>query len=665
MTITALGGTIQANATSGSDDNEPQGDISGSEYYYWRWIYDTGFGPTVFPDSRTETGYVSMTTDKGFGIGLGLLPSGTPITVGGDKSWDFWGDSMKVVIAGFSAGNPEKVWVEGEAVQYTPGPAVTYFDTIASGGYFSTTLRSYAYYYLVFYSCEGSWNFWYESGGGTSGGIGVGIGECPYLGTWNGTGYQNSNTLLIGSEATKNVSVTDYMKVENSVSPLDGKYSFNISEFERERTKLDSVKLMTADHPEGVNTAITANNEIITYSDTAPPISCIDANGNNVTPQMLFPDSCAIEGYKDDYVIANFGTIAESHIKLLLRTDVKPGGINFMSFPENKRDSGLVVAIKDNNGSWTNISKFVPREKWYTDAFILEPYLENASQPIEIAVGWLDYHKLDWMAIDTTEDVPVETHIYSPVKADFNGEDILNTLLYTDNNNVTLVPKQNMTVEFPYEEPENGMVRDLVFISTGRYDTIPRTENIGFDVYQYVQMSVKIEGKPGNTVNINILEDGKKIGNFSITREHGNSADNIKNFSFRKHVGREYELELVNEGKKGSNPVEITLISGFSGRNETIKEKVKAGSSETIDIKSALEEILTGEKAFFFELAPPYYEIPFNWISEISWDFREDNLSGAIKISHLYSEPGDYDVTMTISYTDGLLVSLTKTLEVS
>ena len=503
--------------------------------------------------------------------------------------------------------------------------------------------------------------------GGGGGGIGGGGIGCPYLSTWNGTGYAKDNTILIGSELTKNKTITDYMKVENSVTPENGKYSFQISEFERERTKLDSVKLMTVDHPENVDIALTTDKHIITYSDPIPPISCEDQNGNSVLSEISYPDDNGMEGNSGDFIIANFGNISSGHVKLLIKSDVKPnpGGINPVSFPETDTEKGLIVAIHNKNGTWTNISHFVPRALWYTDAFVLDPYIQNASQPLEIAVGWLDYHKLDWIAIDTTEEVPVEIHTYAPVKAYFNGEDVLDALMYADKDNITLVPKQNMTVDFPYEEPENDMIRDLIFISTGRYDTIPRAENIGFDVYQYVQMSVKICGKPGNTVNINILEDGKKIANLSITREHGNPDNNIKNISFRKYIDREYKLELVNEGRKGCNPVKITFISVFTGRNETIKERIKAGHSKTVEIHDVLEDVLKGEKAFFFEFAPPYYDIPSNWISEISWDFGDNTTAfGPIPI-HFYHSSGDFYVKMTVVYTDNLSVTTTKTISVS
>lgn len=655
------------------------------EYLTSTTLYGSITAAVYDPPWHEVTSLVDTTGGKVIVRGPGYIEAGQDLYLGGTRKLAGFtiGGIVDLRIQVFENGYPSSAEdiQSGTNIIYIP-PDIPTSEAKESGQSWFWKTPVSGYYLFIFNPMDdGNWQFYYqvyesyesdesdesESPTEPSPPPGGGIG-CPYLSTWNGTGYERDNVILIDSEITKNKTITDYMKVENHIVTENEKYSFQISESERERTKLDSIELMTIDHPENVDIAMADRGQIVTYSNPTPPLSCVDKNGDSVLYELSSPDSNNMEGYYGDYITANFGYLESSHVKLLVRSDVKPGlgGIFPYSFPENKSDGGLVVAIKNNNGTWTNISQFYPRALWYTDAFILDPYMQNASQPLEIYIGWHEYHKLDWIAIDATEDVSVNTHIYAPVKAESNGEDVLDTLLHTDNENVSLVPpKQNITVEFPYEKPKNDTVRDLVFISRGRYDTIPRTENIGFDVYQYVKMSVRMKGKPGNTVNINILEDGKKIGNFSITREHRNPADNIKNFSFRKHIGREYELELVNEGRKGCNPVEITFISVFSGRNETIKERAKAGTSEKVAIDSTLSYILTGEKAFFFEIAPPYYDVPSSWISEINWDFGDDESGMGPMPIHFYPESGEYNVTMTIKYTDDLEVSLTRTIEIS
>ncbi len=489
---------------------------------------------------------------------------------------------------------------------------------------------------------------------------------CPYILPWNGSAYNYDNVILINSEIHDDVTITDYMKIESASVPIDGKYSFVIQEYEKERTQLDAAELITVDHPEDVEVAVDSYGDIITYSDPVPPDLCVDKYGNNVTSKISYIDNYNIEGYDGDYIIMDFGRITAQHTKLLIRSDVKPGsgGIFPYTNPENE-NKGITISIKSKNDTWVNISHFYPREKWYTDVFVLDPYLSNASQPLQIAIGWLDYHKIDWVALDTTSDAPVDINNYYPINCVFKENNITQKISNVDGDAVILVPRESVCVEFPYEEPKTAMVRDIIFVSTGRYDTIPREENIGFDVYQFVKMSVSIKGKPGNTVRIDVLEDGNSVSNISITREKRNPHDNIQNISFKKYMNRKYELRISNEGEKGSNKIEVKLISVFAGSNETETYKIKAGRTRTVSIDEKLDGILSGDRVFFFELSPPYYEIPSEWISEIYWDFGNGWWSYNTEDFSYYAYSGTYSVTLNIEYRDGVLITLTKTIRIT
>ncbi len=534
----------------------------------------------------------------------------------------------------------------------------------------------------------GSFKTLSSSEGGSKPPGGGGVGGCPYLSSWNGTTYFMENSILINSEVQKNVTITDYMLLDNPPVERYGTYSFKISEFERERTHLDKVALMSVDHPEGTNIAITSDNDIITYSDVQEPVSCIDKHGNDVISAIANPDDNGTEGYAGDYIIADFGDVTAQHVKLLVRTDVKDPGTNIMSFPETKKFDGMYLAIKESDGTWLNITKFYPRPLWYTDAFILDSYMENASQPLQIGIGWAGYHKLDWIAIDTTNDSDIRINEYPMISAEMNDRDVTTSLIWRDNTNITMVPRDELNLSFLSFEPfndiydfMNGMcdtdfnewngnfgetdtVRDWVFVSVGRYDTIPRTENIGFDTYQYVKLSVTIRGKPGNTVKLDILEDGKSISNLSITREKGNPYDNIRNISFKKYMNRTYELKITNEGKRGRNKVEVKFISVFADTNDTERYEIRAGRTKTISIDEELDGMLPGDRMFFFEFSPPYYNIPTEWISEIYWDFGNGWNSYNKEDFVYYSNNGTYEISLNIRYRDGMVVTLTKSIEV-
>jgi hypothetical protein len=65
------------------------------------------------------------------------------------------------------------------------------------------------------------------------------------------------NNVLPRAEASHGADVEDYYRLERNPVPQNGKYSLIISEFEREHSYFDQVKLMAVDHDADVNIAVT------------------------------------------------------------------------------------------------------------------------------------------------------------------------------------------------------------------------------------------------------------------------------------------------------------------------------------------------------------------------------------------------------------------------
>ncbi|RLI40422.1 hypothetical protein DRO59_09320 [Candidatus Bathyarchaeota archaeon] len=151
-----------------------------------------------------------------------------------------------------------------------------------------------------------------------------GGGACPFVYVWNSTAYVVDNNILPESEISDG-DVEDYYRLEQALTPEQGKYQLVIGEFENEHSYFDVVKLLAVDHDEDIEVAVTSEGEILTYKDPSPPASAIDDQGDNVLKSIKEIDGQYYQGHNGSFIELDFGDLnVKKEAKLVLRTDQPP-----------------------------------------------------------------------------------------------------------------------------------------------------------------------------------------------------------------------------------------------------------------------------------------------------------------------------------------------------
>lgn len=293
---------------------------------------------------------------------------------------------------------------------------------------------------------------------------------CPYMWVWDGTDYARDNNIIGKSEMMSSDShvVEDYYVLEQNPVLNNGMYEFMVEESEEEYNVFDYFNVLYIDHPNDVKIGIDNNNNIRTYSeDILMPLSCVDKSGENHLDDILSSDAPYYSGYDGDWLEVNFGPVASSVAKLVIRTDAKPGGGGVIS-PLMFDAGPIVVQTYNRWGQLVNLTEICPRATWSTDIVDLSEYV-NSGEDLTIKLDWLSFHRLTYVGLDTNEDSLYDIHRPQLMGAehDIQGDvvDIVNTI---DNQYLEMVPDEQLTLNYEYIEL-TANVRDFIFISKGYY----------------------------------------------------------------------------------------------------------------------------------------------------------------------------------------------------
>jgi hypothetical protein len=504
---------------------------------------------------------------------------------------------------------------------------------------------------------------------------------CPFVFIWNGTAYALENNILPGSEdfGRDERDVTDYYKIEQDMLQKDGVYSFLIGEFEREYTNLNQLELMVIDHTDDVYVAITKDGVILTYRNPIEPVSAIDRCGNDYLATVNSTGGDYYEGYEGDYLIIDFGNPNTTNgAKLVLRTDMKqPYNLHSRLTPEIV--GSIKIQILNKTQLWKDVYIIEPRDKWAIDAIDLSPFLDEMNnESFKIRLYWTNHHKVDYIGLDTSQQVNVSVQTHSIISAfHISSGDVTDKLLYNDENYTKIMPSDYITVIFPYTI-ENNETRDVILVSKGYYYA-PIND---IDISQDVKVTVSVDGTVGNTVEMIILEsisDGYSYVPIAKTNITVGVSGNSVNTTFKGYATMSYEILLryIANGT-GMNPVNIELEYNdiVKIKNLTFNASEGIVQEEYINIDNDLNETLYESNGQVFTKVGVLLNMEpsnlmrendvFDW-ENIVWDFGDGtNLTTTNRtVTHEYETPGTYVITVTVTYEDGTIVTKTKEILVS
>ncbi|MGD0027710.1 MAG: hypothetical protein ABSC91_02085 [Candidatus Bathyarchaeia archaeon] len=294
-----------------------------------------------------------------------------------------------------------------------------------------------------------------------------GGGGCPYVATWNGTGYVLDNCILPDSEMSSGRDVKDYYKLEQPLVPTlqDSKrsiYSLEICEFEHEHDYIDRAQLLAVDHLGDVNVAVTPTGEILTYKKPASPISAKSNDGTNVLPLLNAADGKYYQGYNGSYVTLTFAA-----------TDVSAGAKLVVRADDYSIKCPIYVQVINATGQWNTVASFDTRSNWATDIINMTGLLPDAEGNLRVRLLFVSTDEIDYVGLDTTPQANIQVHEATLLSAFSSSQgDVTRLLKADDEKYAELVPGQQILLTFMLPTERNSQ-RTLILYAEGHYYTLP------------------------------------------------------------------------------------------------------------------------------------------------------------------------------------------------
>jgi len=173
--------------------------------------------------------------------------------------------------------------------------------------------------------------------------------------------------------------------------------------------------------------------------------------------------------------------------------------------------------------------------------------------------------------------------------------------------------------------------------------------DIEIDIWREVEMTVRIAGRPSNSITALVYENGDLIESLQLIREPGPPQE--ETFEVRYNTDSEYTLVLEYEAEhKGANPVWTEFTAG--DWNRTLFDNFKHNCEDEVayDLDEEIGEMVSEVKDIHFSAAGEFDE---EQVSSYEWDFGDGNSSEGRNASHEYSSYGTYEITLNVTFVDG------------
>lgn len=347
-----------------------------------------------------------------------------------------------------------------------------------------------------------------------------GRGSCPSLYLWNGKAYTYASEISDGpgwlgfiNHYNPDGTITfaysnpwSYVKLNaGQLEPVNGRFRIAITEESDEIFYLDSIKLITVDHPSNIDVYSTratylynlsGQGTIYTVSQTpSTPFSAIN-NGENVLSQISELDGnyTVAQRWTWNTLDLNLGNLhGIKQINLIVDAVIawptnQAGGnwaSQFASQPGVTPSPPPYLEVKDQNGNWIRVpdDRQFPMPPVNPNAFVVNLTGLFLSNDYSLRIHYYQDISFDYIGIDTSQQSPTRTNIVAPNSAD------LSQLYITDSNStgnftrygsvteLLLEPDDmyvigrrgdNIVIEFPVDQTPipPGMTRDYFIVAS-------------------------------------------------------------------------------------------------------------------------------------------------------------------------------------------------------
>ncbi len=122
------------------------------------------------------------------------------------------------------------------------------------------------------------------------------------------------------------------------------------------------------------------------------------------------------------------------------------------------------------DNEWQTIEEVHPRvANFHYEIVDLSDYV-TIGEKLSVRLYWTDMHYLDFVGLDTSPEISIQTTELVPLQADHSsGLDVLNQVLNSDGTYAEIIPGEYITFFFDAPPLEEGMARDWILFVDGYY----------------------------------------------------------------------------------------------------------------------------------------------------------------------------------------------------
>lgn len=288
-------------------------------------------------------------------------------------------------------------------------------------------------------------------------------GGCPFVYSWNGEDWMEDNNILPQSQDSTVLGqdVTDFYQLFTSPQLEHEKYYLAVGEFEHEKSYLDQLKLLVVDHPQETFITVSDEGQIIQFAKPAYFASA-ELDSVDVYKKLYQLDEEKVAAQREETMRLSFEEAAGSEEKWLLLI----GQVSAHSAKE--RYAGSI--IDKNKESFTSFRlRKNPSYQW-----VLVP--QGNTSTLQVEILWKEESLVDYTELSRKLELPFTVYTPELINAEHNViGDVRSQLLLIDEDRVELNPNEWITLEYSAPPINEGMERSFVFVSRGRYETLPDT----------------------------------------------------------------------------------------------------------------------------------------------------------------------------------------------
>jgi hypothetical protein len=280
--------------------------------------------------------------------------------------------------------------------------------------------------------------------------------SCPSLYIWNGTDYVYRTEV---SSGTGYLGILDYFQNytpvfaysypwsyikldKNQLQPKNGYYDMTLSQMWDELFYVDEVHLVVVDHAPNVDVFSTKGTYIYNIDDQgkiytvsknpSPPVSAVNAEGENVLPQISKLDGVYTTGHEFqwDTLQLNLGNLSDAkEIKLVVAGAIvySSGQVQGEWASQFANQSGVkpfpppYMEVKDANGNWVRVpdNRQFPLVEVTPESFVVNLTGLFPTNEYSLRINTFFDTRFDYIGVDTTPQQDVRVQTINPAIADF------------------------------------------------------------------------------------------------------------------------------------------------------------------------------------------------------------------------------------------------------